>query len=96
MSDLARMSRRQFFARTMAVTPARPGVRLAATDRIALDAVGLAILKDLGTTEAIMSKTIFEQDQLARAGELEIIAADEDGRLYADKLRAFFAKEVNK
>lgn len=90
----------------MTGTLARPGVMLAATDRVALDAVGLAILKDLGTTEAIMSKTIFEQDQLARAGELglgilgpnelEIVTADEDSRLYADRLRAIFAKEAGK
>jgi len=85
-------------------TLARPGVMLAGTDRIAIDAVGLAILKDLGTTEAIMSRKIFEQDQLARAVELglgirgpdqiEIITADEDSRLFADKIRSLFDKEI--
>jgi uncharacterized protein (DUF362 family) len=78
------------------------GVILAATDRIAIDAVGLAVLKEIGTTEAIMSRKIFEQDQLARAVELglgvsgsdqiEIVTADEESRVYADKLRAVLAR----
>ena len=71
-------------------------VFLAGTDRIAVDAVGLAVLKEVGSNEAIMGKKIFEQEQIARAVELglgvnspdkiEIIAEDERSRNYAKKL----------
>jgi uncharacterized protein (DUF362 family) len=47
-------------------------VLLVASDRVALDAVGVAILKHLGSNEAIMDKKIYEQKQIARAAELEI------------------------
>ena len=43
---------------------------LAGRDRIALDAVGLAILKSLGSNSAIMDTPIFKQEQIARAVEL--------------------------
>ncbi len=69
---------------------------LAGTDRIAIDAVGLAILKKLGSNKAIMNKRIFKQDQIARAAELglgvsrpqdiNIITDDGDSQKYADKL----------
>ena len=74
----------------------RADVILASTDRIALDAVGLAILKDLGSNRAIMGKGIFEQEQIARAvelglgiahpSEIEIVTDSLDGRSYAQKL----------
>jgi uncharacterized protein (DUF362 family) len=72
-------------------------VVVAGTDRIAVDAVGLAILKHHGANNAIMSKKIFDQDQLARAAEIgvgvrspeqiELVTADEDSRNYAAKLK---------
>jgi len=46
------------------------GVILAGTDRIAIDAVGVAILRLLGTTPEVSRGLIFEQDQIARAVEL--------------------------
>jgi uncharacterized protein (DUF362 family) len=49
---------------------AKAGIFLASTDRVATDAVGVAILKALGSNEAIMRRKIFEQDQIKRAGEL--------------------------
>lgn len=71
-------------------------ILIAGTDRIAIDAVGLAILKELGSNKAIMNKRIFEQDQIARAAELglgvsrpqdiNIITDDGDSQGYADKL----------
>ena len=77
--------------------PAKPGIIVAGTDRIAIDAVGLAVLKHHGSNNAIMSKKIFEQEQLARAvelglgvkspGEIEIVTADAESRDYASKLR---------
>lgn len=47
-------------------------VIVAGTDRIAIDAVGLAILKHHGSNHAIMSRKIFEQEQIVRAVELEL------------------------
>jgi uncharacterized protein (DUF362 family) len=80
----------------------RADVLLAGTDRIAIDAVGLAILKELGSNKHIMDKKIFDQEQIARAGELglgvngpgqiEIVAGDEESRMYADKLRRILLK----
>jgi uncharacterized protein (DUF362 family) len=51
---------------------AHAGVFLASMDRVATDAVGLAILKSLGSNAAIMNRKIFEQEQIARAVELNI------------------------
>jgi uncharacterized protein (DUF362 family) len=78
-------------------TRKRGDVIIAGSDRIAIDAVGLAILKDLGSNEAIMDKRIFEQEQIARAVELglgvsrpqdiEIATDDGDGRQYTERLR---------
>ena len=71
-------------------------VVVAGTDRVAIDAVGLAILKHHGSNDAIMSKKIFEQGQIARAVELELgvqtpdqielVTGDSASRDYAAKL----------
>lgn len=64
----------------------------AGEDRVAIDAVGVAILKHLGSNDAIMTPRIFDQRQIARAaelgigvsnaGEIDLVAADENsGRL---------------
>ncbi|MDH4268854.1 MAG: DUF362 domain-containing protein [Dehalococcoidia bacterium] len=45
-------------------------VMLAGTDRVAIDAVGVAILRLLGTTPEVSRGSIFEQEQIARAAEL--------------------------
>jgi len=75
---------------------AEANVFIAGTDRVAVDMVGLAVLKELGSNEAIMSKKITEQEQIARAIELglgisdpraiELITSDEESRLYARKI----------
>ncbi|MFW9993372.1 MAG: DUF362 domain-containing protein [Candidatus Odinarchaeota archaeon] len=49
-----------------------PNVMLASTDRIAIDAVGVAILRDHGTTPEVSKGPIFEQEQIARAVELKL------------------------
>ena len=49
-----------------------PNIMLASTDRIAIDAVGVAILRHLGTTPDVHNGPIFEQDQIARAVELNL------------------------
>lgn len=76
--------------------PARGEVFLASTDRVAIDAVGVAILKALGSNESIMKPKIFEQEQIARAGELglgasspseiEVIPADKNSQDYRDRI----------
>ena len=80
----------------------RADLILAGTDRIAIDAVGLAVLKDLGSNEAIMGRKIFEQEQISRAVELglgvsrpediEIIAGDNKGSAYAEKLKGILRR----
>lgn len=78
-------------------TKKRADVILAGTDRVAIDAVGIAILKELGSNSAIMGRKVFEQEQIARAVELglgvkrpediDIVTDDEKGRVYADRIR---------
>jgi uncharacterized protein (DUF362 family) len=72
------------------------------TDRVAVDAVGLAILKELGSNAAIMEKKIFEQEQIQRAVELglgvagpdqiELVTGDPASRAYATKIQARLAQ----
>jgi uncharacterized protein (DUF362 family) len=50
----------------------QPNLMLASSDRVAIDAVGVAILRGYGATRQIMRGHIFELDQLRRASELEI------------------------
>ena len=76
--------------------PAKGEVFLASADRVATDAVGVAILKLLGSNEGVTKPKIFEQEQIARATELglgascpseiELIAADENSRDYRDRV----------
>jgi uncharacterized protein (DUF362 family) len=69
---------------------------LAATDRVAIDAVGLAILKSLGSNAQIMNTKIFDQKQIARAAEIglgaaspseiEVVAANAESQKYRDEV----------
>lgn len=47
-------------------------VVMAATDRVAVDAVGVAMLKHLGSNPTVMGSDIFELRQIKRAAELGI------------------------
>lgn len=47
-------------------------VFVAGTDKIAIDAVGVALLRLLGTTPEVSNGPIFEQEQIKRAVELDI------------------------
>jgi len=86
----------------MTGTLAKPGIIVVGTDRIAIDAVGLAVLKNHGANNAIMSKKIFEHEQVARAVELglgaksaeqiEIVTGDAESGEYAAKLRQILAR----
>ena len=51
---------------------AKGNIFLASNDRVAIDAVGVAVLKTIGSNEAIMQRKIFDQRQIARASELDI------------------------
>ena len=78
----------------------RAEVMLASTDRIAIDAVGIAILRRLGTTETVAAGSIWSQAQIRRAADLglgavsadavELVTADSASAQMADRLRPFF------
>ncbi|MEM6593043.1 MAG: DUF362 domain-containing protein, partial [Cyanobacteria bacterium P01_C01_bin.73] len=48
----------------------RAGIMLASTDRIAIDAVGIAMLRTLGTTREVSNGSIWSQTQIRRAADL--------------------------
>ncbi len=52
------------------------GVVLAGTDRIAIDAVGVALLRHFGTTPEVSRGAIFAQEQIARAVQLKLGVAE--------------------
>jgi uncharacterized protein (DUF362 family) len=72
-------------------------VMIAGDDRVAVDAVGLAVLKELGSNDAIMGRGIFEQEQMVRAiqlglgvsgpSQIELVTGDDASRQYAARLR---------
>jgi len=76
-------------------------VLIVGDDRVAVDAVGLAVLKDLGANDAIMGRPIWAQEQLARAVELdlgargpeeiELVTGDVQSRAYAARLERILA-----
>lgn len=49
-----------------------PNLLLASKDRIAIDAVGIAILRSYGSTMEVMNGRIFKLDQIHRAAELDV------------------------
>jgi uncharacterized protein (DUF362 family) len=77
-------------------------VMIAGDNRVAVDAVGVAMLKSLGANQAIMGRGVFEQEQIVRAVELnlgvagsdaiEIVTADAESRACADALRTILAQ----
>jgi uncharacterized protein (DUF362 family) len=81
---------------------AKGNVFLAGTDRVAIDAVGVAILKTLGSNEQIMSRKIFDQEQIARAAELglgaaspsaiELLPVDDQSREFCARVQEILSK----
>ncbi|MFW9831527.1 MAG: DUF362 domain-containing protein [Candidatus Thorarchaeota archaeon] len=77
-------------------------VFLAGSDRIAMDAVGVALLRHFGTTPEVQSKSIFDQTQLARSIELglgakslhdiKLVPLDDSTEHLAENILAQFAK----
>jgi uncharacterized protein (DUF362 family) len=78
-------------------------VFLASPDRVAIDAVGVAVLQSLGSNNDVMNTKIFEQEQIARAADLglgasspadiDLIAADEESREYRDRIANILNKD---
>jgi uncharacterized protein (DUF362 family) len=74
-------------------------VILAGTDRVAVDAVGVALLRHFGTTTEVSRGSIFDQEQIARAAQLklgisdsrhiELVTGDTESAEYAKQIRAF-------
>jgi len=75
---------------------AKGNVFLVSTDRIAVDAVALGVLKVLGSNEAIMGRKIFEQEQISRAvqlglgasspSEIDLVPGDEKSEAYCARV----------
>ena len=80
-----------------------PNLLLASSDRVAIDAVGVAVLRSYGATSNITKGRIFDLDQLHRAAELEIgvksaaeiklTALNDETREIADKLAGILKRE---
>lgn len=74
-----------------------PGVILAGTDRVALDAVGVALLRQHGCKTQAAQGRIFEQEQLARAVEMGLgvdgpekiafVTPDSESAAYAEQIK---------
>ncbi len=81
----------------------RAEVVLAGTDRVALDAVGVAVLRLLGTTPEVERGRVFAQAQIARAvslglgisepEEIEFLTDDAASAEYVARVREMLAKE---
>jgi uncharacterized protein (DUF362 family) len=71
----------------------RPGIVFAGADRVAIDALGVAVLRLFGTTPEVSSGPVFQLEQIARAVELglgasgpdqiELLTADPDSQAFA-------------
>jgi len=78
-------------------------VILASNDRVAIDAVGVAILRHFGTTPEVSRGAIFEQEQIARAVELGLgvsnprqivlVSDDSESAEYAKHIRSILDGE---
>lgn len=71
-------------------------VILAGTDRVAIDTVGVAVLRHFGTTPAVSRGAIFKQEQIARAVELGlgVTGPDKIELLTGDPASAAYAKQI--
>jgi uncharacterized protein (DUF362 family) len=75
----------------------KPGLLIAGMDRVAVDVVGVALLRLYGTTSEVMKGRIFEQEQIAHASSLgvgvdsaekiELVPKDEHSRKAAAAIR---------
>ena len=85
-------------------TRVQANVIVAGNDRVAIDAVGVAILRLLGTTPQVSQGRMFEQEQIARAVELglgikspeqiKIITGDPESETFAEQVRDISLKDM--
>jgi len=78
-------------------TLVKPGVLLLGSDRVAIDAVGVALLRLHGGNRTISDGRVFDQEQIARAAQLglgakgpeqiELLTDDPESRAVADRVR---------
>lgn len=78
---------------------AKPQVMLVGTDRIAIDAVAIAILRSLGTTRQVSQGSIWQLEQIRHAADLglgaispdqiEIVTADNASTQFANRIRKY-------
>jgi uncharacterized protein (DUF362 family) len=81
---------------------ANGNVFLASADRVAIDAVGVAILKSLGSNNDIMNTKIFDQEQISRsvdlglgaasASQIDLLSADDQSSEYRDRIAEILKK----
>ncbi|MCK8600152.1 DUF362 domain-containing protein [Desulfoferrobacter suflitae] len=86
----------------MTGTRAKGDLFLASTDRVAIDATGVAVLKVLGSNPAIMNRKTFDQEQIARAvelglgtaspAEIELFSPDEESEEFCAMVREMLSK----
>ena len=77
-------------------------VVLAGTDRVAIDAVGVAVLRSFGTTPQVSEGPIFHQEQIARAvelglgadgaGKIRFVTGDAESEAYAAQIQEILAR----
>jgi uncharacterized protein (DUF362 family) len=80
----------------------KANLTFASTDRVALDAVGVAALKVHGTTAKLQGRRIFELDQIRRAielglgakgpNEIELVPTDDASRNMTGEIRAVLSE----
>ena len=78
-----------------------PEVVVAGTGRVAIDAIGVAILRHFGTTPEVSKGPVFQQEQIARAvelglgvdqaGKIEWLTPDEESEAYAAQIAGVLA-----
>ena len=57
----------------------KPNLILASSDRVAIDAVGVALLRSYGSTPEVMKGRIFDLEQISRAAKLGVGVASASG-----------------
>jgi uncharacterized protein (DUF362 family) len=80
-----------------------PDIMLAGEDRVAMDAVGVAILRLFGTTPEVSGGRIFQQEQIARAvglgigvrsaKDIQLISLDAESEKFTQKIERIFEVE---
>ncbi len=78
-----------------------PSIVIAGSDQVAIDAVGVAILRLFGTTQKVSQGRVFEQEQIARAVELglgidspdriRIVTGDPESEAFARQISQYLS-----